>query len=179
MLSALTVNAIPQDVNRWLSTLCTAFERYGQAKRARLDAGNAMAAAVQSEYQHLQRGIASTSRKIEAVVERVVSEVSRQCWLDVPVLIFARQGDELATTTDTYYKAAVIGLSTINDASRTVAKQGVQEDVPTGMTPRKRSFEVVDRWELTKSREVIVKGSKKKPALRVGDENSPVVHGIR
>jgi kinesin family protein 11 len=61
----------------------TAFDRHTGAKRARVEATNALMSDVLSEYRYLQRGISSTSRNIDAAVGRVVSEVSRLISLNV------------------------------------------------------------------------------------------------
>lgn len=53
-----------------------ALDRHNRSKRARIDATNSMAAGVQSEYRHVQKSIASTSRNIEGFAGRVASEVS-------------------------------------------------------------------------------------------------------
>lgn len=47
-------------------------------------------------------------------------------------------------------------LSAIQQTSRSLLDQATREDVPTGMTPRKRVCEYVDNWELTKNRDVIL-----------------------
>jgi len=52
-----------------------AFERHSRAKRARVEATNAVGVEVQSEYHSLQKGIASTSKNIEAAVKVLASEV--------------------------------------------------------------------------------------------------------
>jgi kinesin family protein 11 len=39
-------------------------------------------------------------------------------------------------------------------------EQGVQEDVPTGATPHRRAFKVIDQWPLTESREIILRASR-------------------
>lgn len=49
------------------------------------------------------------------------------------------------------------GLSAIQQTSRSLLDQAAREDVPTGMTPRKRDWEYVDNWELTENRDVILR----------------------
>lgn len=49
------------------------------------------------------------------------------------------------------------GLSGIQQTSRSLLDQATREDVHTGMTPRKRTWEYVDNWELTKSRDLILR----------------------
>jgi kinesin family protein 11 len=85
------------------------------------------------------------------------------------------QGNGLADLTDAYHKAASTGLSTVKDATRTVMEQGVQEDVPTGTTPRKRAFEFVDQWQLTKNREMILRASKEYPIPSSGNDENLLV----
>lgn len=55
---------------------------------------------------------------------------------------------------------ATIGLSAIQQTSRSLLDQATREDVPTGMTPRKRDWEYADNWELTKNRDVILQSWK-------------------
>lgn len=55
---------------------------------------------------------------------------------------------------------ATTGLSAIQQTSRSLLDQAMREDVPTGMTPRKRGWEYVDNWELTKNRDVILQSWK-------------------
>ena len=40
--------------------------------------------------------------------------------------------------------------------NKTLRNQGTKKDIPTGETPRKRTWSYVDQWELTKSREEII-----------------------
>ena len=44
-------------------------------------------------------------------------------------------------------------------------EQGTREDVPTGLTPRKRVFEFTENWELTKGRNILLKDWRDKRAL--------------
>jgi kinesin family member 11 len=41
-------------------------------------------------------------------------------------------------------------------------QQGSREDLPTGSTPRKRVWQYTDSWELTKDRETIIQGWKRR-----------------
>jgi kinesin family member 11 len=40
--------------------------------------------------------------------------------------------------------------------------QGSREDLPTGSTPRKRVWQYTDGWELTKDRDIIIEGWKRR-----------------
>ena len=117
-----------------------AFDRVSRAKRARVEATDALAVDTQSTYRYVQRGISSTSRNIEASTSRVVGESS-----------------SLATATDTYGSASNGHLTTLRHATQSLVQDGMKEDMPTGSTPRKRSWNYEDQWELTKSRDILLK----------------------
>jgi kinesin family member 11 len=135
-----------------------------------------MTADMQSDYRHLQRGIASTSRNVDTVLGQIISEVSLHSPLVyIHVLISMHQGNGLANSSDAYFKATTTGLSSMTDASRTMVEQGAQEDVSTGTTPRKRAFEVKDHWPLTKSRDSILRASNQRIVPTGVTDASPVV----
>lgn len=121
------------------TSLNSGLDRHNRAKRARVESMNTMVTDVQSELRHLQRGIASTSRNVDGFVTRVVSE-----------------GVNLSNTAELYHKAVSGELNTLQDMTRSLVDQGTREDVPTGMTPRKRVWEYVDKWELTKNRDALL-----------------------
>lgn len=99
-----------------------------------------MAADAQSGYRYMQRGVASTSRNVEAASARVLSESTG-----------------LATATESYRAAAATHLSNLRQTTQTLVEQGTREDMPTGLTPRKHSWNYVDEWQLTQSREILLK----------------------
>ncbi|KAH9842625.1 kinesin motor domain-containing protein [Rhodofomes roseus] len=124
-----------------LGTTCNeAFDRVSRAKRARIEATDSLAADAQSTYRYVQRGISSTSRNIEASTSRIAGESSG-----------------LSTATDTYGSAASGHLATLRQATQSLIQDGMREDMPTGATPRKRSWDYEDQWELTKSRDALLK----------------------
>ncbi|KAJ7709881.1 P-loop containing nucleoside triphosphate hydrolase protein [Mycena rosella] len=119
-----------------MNAICSAaFDRQTHAKRARIETTTSLGVELQSEYKSLQRGIASTSRNVESVVGRVVSESAN-----------------LSSATETYHKISKAELASTKDATRALAEDGAKPDTSTGTTPRKRVWEYVDQWELTKSR---------------------------
>ncbi|KAJ7235473.1 P-loop containing nucleoside triphosphate hydrolase protein [Mycena haematopus] len=117
------------------ATCSTAFDRQTSAKRARIETTTSLGVEVQSEYKALQRGFASTSRNIESAVGRVISE-----------------GTSLSSAMDTYHKISKGELSSTTNAIKALAEHGAKADTSTGTTPRKRVWQYVDQWELTKSR---------------------------
>jgi kinesin family member 11 len=51
-----------------------------------------------------------------------------------------------------------------------LADQGSREDLPTGSTPRKRVWQYTDSWELTKDRDTIIEGWKRRAVQSQEDE---------
>jgi kinesin family member 11 len=158
-----------------------AFDRHNRSKRARIEATNSMATDVQSEYRHMQESIASTSKNLEGFAGRVSSEVGHLeiTYTDRNLIdVFLLQTAGLANVTTTYQKAASTDISSIQQATRSLADQGTKEDAPTGLTPRKRVWQYVDHWELTQSRDVVLKTWRQRGATKAGsdafmDENLP------
>lgn len=45
----------------------------------------------------------------------------------------------------------------IRDAANRLVREGTKDDLPTGATPRKRTYDVVEHWELTQPREEVLR----------------------
>jgi kinesin family protein 11 len=137
-----------------------------------------MSADVQSEYRHLRRGIASTSRNIESFSGRITTEVG---FIDyVPQEFFQRVCDQQASGlengTKEYQNTTSTQLESISGAIEALAVQGAHEDVPTGTTPRKRVWEYVDKWELTKSRDVVLQAWREQSVSKFGSKTFLAEH---
>jgi len=52
-----------------------------------------------------------------------------------------------------------------------LVEQGSRQDLPTGSTPRKRVWQYTDEWELTKDRDTIIQGWKRKAGQSPEDES--------
>jgi kinesin family protein 11 len=52
-----------------------------------------------------------------------------------------------------------------------LVEQGSRADLPTGSTPRKRVWQYTDSWELTKDRDTIIQGWKRRDAQSQEDES--------
>jgi kinesin family protein 11 len=87
---------------------------------------------------------------------------------------YGLQSTGLANVTETYHSASATHLSSMDQATQALAEQGAREDAPTGTTPRKRVWEYVDRWELTKSRDAILRAWKERGISGAGSEAFPV-----
>lgn len=118
----------------------TGFERVARAKRARIEATETLTTEAQSGYRHVQRSIASSSRNVEGFTKQVLSESSG-----------------LSSATEAYRVSASTHLANLHDATQSLIENGLKEDTPTGLTPRKRRWEYIDEWSLAESREVLMK----------------------
>ncbi|KAI0797910.1 P-loop containing nucleoside triphosphate hydrolase protein [Abortiporus biennis] len=114
-------------------------DRMSRAKRARMEVTESMATEAQSGIRYMQRAIASTSRNAELFTGRVLSESSSLAG-----------GIEQHRATGTAY------VSSAQHATQQLADHATKEDMPTGMTPRKRSWDISDRWQLTE-RDAVLK----------------------
>ncbi|KAF7294898.1 Kinesin motor domain-containing protein [Mycena indigotica] len=117
-----------------------AFDRQTHAKRARIEATNSLGVEIQSEFKSVQRAFASTSRNIEGAVAHMASD-----------------SNTLSNATEIYQKASNSELSSLKEATKLLGEQGTKADAPTGHTPKKRTWQYVDKWELTKSRAELLK----------------------
>ncbi|KAG6890679.1 hypothetical protein C0995_005051 [Termitomyces sp. Mi166 len=118
----------------------TAFDQHSRAKRVRIEATTSLGETVQSQYRHMQEDTASASANLEAFAGRLTSGMSG-----------------LGTATESYCSTATTNLSTLQTSIEVVSEHGAQEDKSIGQTPRKRTWDYVDEWELTKPRDTILK----------------------
>lgn len=63
----------------------------------------------------------------------------------------------LSSTTQTYHSITTAQISTLRQATESLVDAGTREDKPTGNTPRKKTWRYQDQWELTKSRDVVLR----------------------
>lgn len=134
------------------------FDGASRAKRARLDATQTMATDIQSTFRHAQRGVMSTLQDVEGTSGRVLSEIAN-----------------LSTATESHGDASSKSITKLHHATQSLVEEGTKEDVPTGSTPRKRTWNYSDEWELTKPRDILLKDwRQRKPASL--EERDPVVY---
>ena len=82
------------------------------------------------------------------------------------------QSSKLSESVDLYSDATAERLSRTSQLAHTLVEQGARDDPPTGRTPRKRSRTYVEHWELTKSRELILKGWRHAPSSVLDGDTS-------
>jgi kinesin family protein 11 len=68
-----------------------------------------------------------------------------------------KQAAALSSATQTYHSATITQISTLRQVTESLVEVGTREDKPTGNTPRKKTWQYQDQWELTKSRDVVLK----------------------
>ncbi|KAF7304922.1 Kinesin motor domain-containing protein [Mycena kentingensis (nom. inval.)] len=138
----------------------TAFDRQASAKRVRIEATSSLGVDIQSEFKSVQRAFASTSRGIEGIAASVSSETTN-----------------MYNTTDMYQKVSKSELGSLKDATKALAEQGTKPDASTGHTPKKRTWQYVESWDLTKPRNEVLqawRGAENKP-VEVEEEVAMVV----
>ncbi|KAK7054865.1 Kinesin-related motor protein [Paramarasmius palmivorus] len=151
------VESHSQDVQERAQALSTssteAFTRYARAKRSRLDDTQGMAANLHTESKSLHRGLATLSKDVKAYSEQTTSYVNG-----------------FTDLTEQYRNVAEENISSVQAASSSLAREATTEDVPTGNTPRKRTWKYVDKWDLTKSRDVLLKEWRSQGASSISSE---------
>ena len=85
----------------------------------------------------------------------------------------------MSTDLETHRATCTSHIGTLRQAGQSLADQGMREDVPTGSTPRKRSWTLADKWSLT-DRETVLNNYRKRgtpssssEAISMGDLPSP------
>lgn len=146
---------------RILTTTNTAVKQLSSAKRARVIATNALTSEAQTNFIGLQDGLASTSKNIQAISVQISKEVKRVSQTTAQVLTW-EQTATLSSATQAYHSATAAQISTLRQATECLVEVGTREDQPTGNTPRKKMWQYQDEWELTKSRDVVLKEWRKR-----------------
>lgn len=88
------------------------------------------------------------------------------------------QTSGLSRTTETFRTGATKHLSEIYQNTQTLSDHGAREDMPTGTTPRKRSWHFADEWSLTQSREVILRDWRRRGSVSSRSESALSDHPI-
>ncbi|KAF5365630.1 hypothetical protein D9758_003326 [Tetrapyrgos nigripes] len=133
-----------------------AFEHHSRAKRARLDLHDRMNADIQSEFRSLHDGLST-----------MAADSDRFCQES------ASHGTSLADVTLKYNDTTGNHLSSLKTAITSLVHEGTQEDAPTGSTPRKRNWQYIDHWDLTKSREELLNARRQDHVSSTEDEEMP------
>ncbi|KAG8907787.1 kinesin motor protein cin8 [Tulasnella sp. 417] len=68
-----------------------------------------------------------------------------------------RETTQLSTLTSEFVAAGSSAVSKIRGTTAKLAVEGTRDDVSTGATPRKRTWDVVESWERTKGREEVLR----------------------
>ncbi|KAG7092477.1 hypothetical protein E1B28_008829 [Marasmius oreades] len=137
-----------------MSSSCTeAFTTYSNAKRARLEAVETTAGNVRSGLGLLHRGLNTVSGSVQTYVEHTTSHTK-----------------ELQNMAETFKDVASTSFSSLQQGYALLRKESTKQDVPTGSTPRKRNWQYVDSWDLTKERDILLQEWRTRESSSVGGE---------
>ncbi|KAG5342766.1 hypothetical protein C0989_008716 [Termitomyces sp. Mn162] len=137
----------------------TAFDQHSRAKRARIEATSSLGETIRSQCRRMRGDAASSTANLEAFARRLASGMSG-----------------LGTVTESYRTTAAENLSTLQTSIEVVSEHGAQEDKSIGQTPRKRTWDYVDEWDLTKPRDTILKAWRGQRISTVGSETFLAEH---
>ncbi|KAI0831405.1 kinesin-domain-containing protein [Trametes gibbosa] len=141
------------------NVLNQAFDGERRAKKARTEATSNLVVEAQSGYRYMQRGISSVSRAIDSTSTRVLSETFG-----------------MSTAVSDLNEATSNSLGAIRQATEDLMNEATREDMPSGLTPRKRSRRVVDDLPHTEPREVLVRKWRQRGMSAVGSETFLAEH---
>lgn len=108
----------------------------------------------------LSHGIATISSTLLSSVSVYPSWAST--WIDRNA-----QHATSSTTFQSSFESSLGSLSKIKESTEKFLVDGMQEDVATGMTPRKKVWEVTTSWERTGPRQAVIDGFKRKLEMGV------------
>ncbi|KXN89241.1 Kinesin-like protein bimC [Leucoagaricus sp. SymC.cos] len=131
---------VTEQTSTYATSASRALEQHSRAKRARLDTTDSLGRDIVSNYGQLQEGLAAGSNSLRATLGSIVTEAS-----------------SLSETSSSYYDSLNNDLASLRDTNRRLAEHGARPDVPTGSTPRKKTWQYVDRWDLTQNRETLLR----------------------
>ncbi|KAE9396081.1 kinesin 2 [Gymnopus androsaceus JB14] len=135
-----------------------AFTRHSRSKRARLDNTERLNGELESHYTALHGGLGSVSADIEISLTKL------------------KPPSALVDISAAYKTATTSHVSMVQKATMALSDQGTREDVPTGSTPRKRTWRYVDEWELTESRPTLLSAWRSQGMSAVGSETFLAEH---
>ncbi|KAG8944135.1 kinesin motor protein cin8 [Tulasnella sp. 424] len=125
------------------TTYTAALERLDRSKRARIELTSAVLetdTGARGGFEALERGLSETSERVERGMQSVVDETTN-----------------LSVLASDFVTAGSLAVSKIRDTTGKLSVEGTREDVSTGATPRKRTWDVVESWERTKGREEVLR----------------------
>lgn len=152
----------------------TAVKQLSSAKRARVTATNALTSEAETGFSGLQDGLASASKNIQMISVQISKEVRR--FFKHSSSADWEQTAALSSATHAYHSAAAAQISTLRQVTEHLVEAGTREDKSTGNTPRKKTWQYQDEWELTKGRDVVLKEWRKRRVSVKNNENFYVDH---
>lgn len=83
------------------------------------------------------------------------------CELRLGNLLTREQASSMSNELDSHRSAGAAHIGALRQAGQALVEQGMREDLPTGSTPRKRTWEFADQWSLT-NRETVLNDFRRK-----------------
>ncbi|KAF8654248.1 hypothetical protein AX16_003769 [Volvariella volvacea WC 439] len=124
-----------------------AFARQSTARTERTRVTRTFMQSTQTHYDSLSQGLLDAKGAIETFTENTIEEVAN-----------------LTSELDKYDETASQKLGSILQDAQNLLNQGVKEVVRTGTTPRKRAWEYPEEWQLTRTREEVLRAWKRADA---------------
>ncbi|KAJ3845075.1 kinesin 2 [Lentinula raphanica] len=152
-------NEIQQQTQQMTSSSNDAFSRYSRSKRARLDTTERLNTELQSHSAALHTGLGTLSKDIGNLATQTTAATS---WM--------------THHTSSYQTATASQLAIVQKATLGLSDQATKEDIPTGSTPRKRTWRYVDEWELTEDRSTLLRAWRDQGMSGVGSETFLAEH---
>ncbi|KAF9454509.1 kinesin-domain-containing protein [Macrolepiota fuliginosa MF-IS2] len=131
---------VTEKTSTYATSASQAFKQHSKAKRARLDTIHNLGQDIQSYYGQLQGDLASSSDSLGLTLDTITAETSS---------LLQRSSD--------HYGSLSNDLGALHAANQRLAEHGARPDMPTGATPQKKAWNYVDHWDLTQSREVLLR----------------------
>lgn len=132
-----------------------ALKQLSSAKRARVTTTNALATEAQSSFTGFQNDFASTSKHLQSISAYISKEVRQPLLTTIQALTW-KQAAALSSATQIYHSSTTAQISTLRQVTESLVEAGTREDKPTGKTPRKKTWQYQDQWELTKNRDMVL-----------------------
>lgn len=133
---------VTEQTSAYSASTSQAFDQYSRTKRARLDTTTTLGQDIGSNYGQLQEALASGSSRLGITLGNIATEAA-----------------SLSETSSNYSDNLSKNLGLLHATNQRLAEYGAQPDIPTGATPQKKTWKYVDHWDLTQSREALLRKS--------------------
>ncbi|KAJ3715608.1 hypothetical protein DFJ43DRAFT_1100836, partial [Lentinula guzmanii] len=152
-------NQILQKTQRMSKSSSNAFTHHSRSKRARIDTTERLNTDLQNHYTAMHKGLGYISEDVRNFAAQSSATTS-----------------DLVHRTSAFQTTTASQLSVVQKATMALSDQGTKEDLPTGSTPRKRTWRYVDEWGLTEDRKTLLETWRSQGISGVGSETFLAEH---